>query len=674
MNHHAGHTDAAPTRTMPDWLGIAACFAAGAFVLSLSSFKLSSVDIGYHVAYGRHFLQTGRIVDLDPFLLPQNAKSFVNANWGSQVVMALAEQAAGAGGLVALRIALIAGIFAGIAVAVRRFTRSWTAVAAAWLIAALGAYERFSMRPELFSYAIIAAMFAVLAAPRITLRRVIALGVLQLLWVNLHSYFLVGLMLTGCRLLGDCVHLVVVRKAPVGASLELRGVTLALALQVAACFINPWRGEGAMFPLRTLGFLQTGQVIGGGQESAPVSSWATISEFHSPRDYVGYPINSRTITAWLVLAIVCAALLLTYLVAWIMFGLFRQSTSLQRTLERACLLALFGAMAFEMRRNIAQFALVAGPLAVVIFAEVARSLTPGRFRRIAGGVLATVVLAVAAWWTVAVIDGRFYFSERRINRELGFGYSDRAFAPGATDWLTRNAAVAPNLFVDYYASSNVLPWLPPKYKLFVDTNTFAYEDRIMAEAEAVGLGQRASREFFTQHGVNAVLLSVQPNTEKLVQALASDTDWALTFVDRHHVVFLRRMPEHVPVTWANKPSDKTLDVGAWIAAARGPARYRAMELVTSANVPIALGWHLPAAQLLSKAIELAPDFTEAWINLGLCRAREANAAIRANDGAAFRRHRQAAIQCFTKALELDPDNRLAQHNLNLAQSSQTVQP
>ena len=49
--------------------------------------KVASLDVGYHVAYGRHFLDTGHIVELDPFLTPETARPFVNANWGSQVTI-----------------------------------------------------------------------------------------------------------------------------------------------------------------------------------------------------------------------------------------------------------------------------------------------------------------------------------------------------------------------------------------------------------------------------------------------------------------------------------------------------------------------------------------------------------------------------------------------------------
>lgn len=663
-----------------DRLGAAACVVVGAFVLSLSWFKLSGVDLGYHLAYGRHFLETGRIVERDPFLLPGNAEPFVNANWGSQIIMALVERAAGAGGLVVLRIGLIACIFACMAAAIRRSGCGWTAVAIAWLLACLGAYERFTLRPELFSYAILAALFALLAGRGLPPRTVAAVAALQCLWVNLHSYFLVGLMLTACRLAGEiaarwgrgsnaevdtsCRTGVAGR----GGASAARGAAVALLIQTIVCVINPAGLRGAVFPLRTLDFLRTGEVIGSGPEAPQVSSWSAISEFHAPLDYIGYPVNHRTISAWLALASATVALLLVYAVAGVMRLLFGQTIRLDRALERACLLAVFLAMSLAMRRNIAQFALVAAPILVAAAAGMLHAVPPGRIRSWGRAAAALGATGAAAAWIVAVADGRFYFAERRINREFGAGYSERAFPLGAAAWLARHPDVQPNLFVDYFASSNVLPWLPGRYKLFVDTNTFAYDEAVLAEADAVGLGQRDYAAFFTQHEMNAALLSVHANTEPLVRRLAADLDWALVYFDRHYVIFLRRMHEHVPITKANKPAAATFDPAAWSATIRGPRRVRALELATSAGVPIALGWHRAAITLLDEAVRLAPDYEDAWNNLGVCHGNLAQAAARQGRLAEALVDYQRAADCFAAVLRLDPAHPTAERHLTSTRS------
>src|SRR5438552_1919318 len=99
----------------PRWvarLGSLQFVASILLVLGLAWFELSSVDIGYHVAYGRRFFATGRIVDVDPFIYGATNHHFINANWLSQVVMAVLFDRFGWGGLFALRVGLIGTLFA----------------------------------------------------------------------------------------------------------------------------------------------------------------------------------------------------------------------------------------------------------------------------------------------------------------------------------------------------------------------------------------------------------------------------------------------------------------------------------------------------------------------------------------------------------------------------------
>ena len=71
--------------------GLAGLIAGAAIVLLLSWFELASVDLGYHLAYGRQWLSLRRIVDCDPFIFAAPGYRFVNANWAGQIAMALAD-------------------------------------------------------------------------------------------------------------------------------------------------------------------------------------------------------------------------------------------------------------------------------------------------------------------------------------------------------------------------------------------------------------------------------------------------------------------------------------------------------------------------------------------------------------------------------------------------------
>lgn len=170
--------------TRRDAMGLAALFASALFVCAISWFQLGSIDLGYHIAYGRHFLDTGKIVEVDPFIYPEVARPFVNANWGSQVLIAFAERVAGATGLIALRSLLLLFIFGCIAQTIRIETKGPHWIAWAWMLAAIAGYERFTLRPELFSYALMMAQLVILSRGLRGRQDWIKLGLLQALWVE----------------------------------------------------------------------------------------------------------------------------------------------------------------------------------------------------------------------------------------------------------------------------------------------------------------------------------------------------------------------------------------------------------------------------------------------------------------------------------------------------------
>jgi hypothetical protein len=49
-------------------LGLFAAAAAGLMALAWSARLVDSPDVGYHLAYGEHFLETGRIVDTNRWI------------------------------------------------------------------------------------------------------------------------------------------------------------------------------------------------------------------------------------------------------------------------------------------------------------------------------------------------------------------------------------------------------------------------------------------------------------------------------------------------------------------------------------------------------------------------------------------------------------------------------
>lgn len=646
----------APRRQVVSWIAVA---LAGVLVGLLAWFRIGNLDLGYHVAYGRHFLNTGEIVGSqpDPFLYAETRRPFVNANWGSQVVFALVERAGGATGLFALRFALIAIIFAAIGHIAFRQTRRPIAVAVVWLVAAMAGYERFSLRPELFSYAILCVQLVVLVAGVRRALHVVALVVLQLLLVNLHSYYVLGVALTLCW-----AAEVIARRGLERWSASLysqtptttgKWILVALVLQALACCCHPWHVKAAIFPFRTVRYLAESSAMGGGGAGEGAGSWSKISEFQSPFSFFAESINRYTIDAFVVLLVVAA------------MGLI--ACVLKKRWSFLLAIGGFFIVATQMRRNLAPFAFIATPLAVVAIAQLFRrdvsKKRTTRSRPAWLGALPALLLIVATGWLIFQVGtGRWYYAERRITRQRGTGYSDITFPQAAVKWFESQTQLEPRLYVDYFASSNALMWLGEKHPLFVDTNTFAYADTTLAEAFKLGLARIPHNAFFDREGVNVVMLHCGPDTQQLVANLVRDDfNWAHVYFDKSVVIFIRRQVwAHTDVVLANRISPQQFDADAWIASASGSSCERALQLGTMANVPISLRWWDAGAKLCRAAVELAPDYHEAWLQLGTCHGNLGNAAAQGNKLNVARDHWRDALNCFKKVLEFDAENATAE--------------
>jgi hypothetical protein len=636
-------------------LAAAAVLASGLLLLALSWFELGSVDLGYHIVYGRRFLDTGRIVDRDPYIYAARDHFFVNANWAWQVLVAWLERWSGLAGLILLRGVSILAALGAIVWLARRRGVAWAAVAPMLVLIGLGSYERYDLRPELASYALCMLQLCVtILPPRRAVVACVTTFVLQVIWVNSHSYFIVAPLATAGLIAGDGLVVWRERGGPnrADASRRMRVRAAMLVAQIAACFVNPWGAAGAFFPLRTLHLLREQGVLPGAEAGEGVGPWADISEFKPPFSFIGEPGGARTIHAYLVVLAVA--------------GLGFLAAVRTRRWGEALVIALLAAMSFSMRRNIALFALAATPLAVAAICHWS-AVSPRRAgaRRLAAVLGCVLSLAAAGWWIPRICTGRFYFDDNSV-RLFGRGYSVLVFPRDACAFLRSQTSLQPRLFADFFSSSNVLPYLPAGWQVFIDTNTFAYPPEPMRVMGGVSVGSTPHDEFFNVQDVNVVLLHAGAHTKNLLLSMAQDEEWALVHLDFAFAVFARRIPAHAAVIASHHPSPQDLNVEEWVAQARRMGLPTGYALGLLAGLPLSLNWNEPAARLLRRAVEMEPGFAQSWQNLGTALGQLAIEAGR-RDGPTeeVRRLLMQAKACFERTLALEPGNVVARRNLNL---------
>ena len=152
---------------------------------------MSAVDLAYQVRAGELMLASGTILRADPFTFTAMGEPWLNQQWGAGVVFALVQGLLGWGGLVVLRVALVAAAVGLVAAAAGRWLPSRTAALLA-LAAFAVAIASLGLRAQLFGIALFAAVLAILAWRDRRPGLVWLIPVLVLAWANLHGSFFLG--------------------------------------------------------------------------------------------------------------------------------------------------------------------------------------------------------------------------------------------------------------------------------------------------------------------------------------------------------------------------------------------------------------------------------------------------------------------------------------------------
>jgi len=214
----------------------------GVLLFSLAR-SVADPDLWGHVLFGGDLFRTGRVVRPDPYSYLSGATPWINHEWLTEALFYAAYRAAGATGLVLLKMAV--GLTAmGLVLAhlLRRGLSTLHAVLVLCLAFTLVSVGSTTVRPQIFTYlGLVLLVLALDAADRGRTRWLWSVPVVLAAWVNLHGGFLAGVALLlvwgGAHLLTAVVR----RRAgePHGRP-GLLAVGATVVGGVLATFVNPY--------------------------------------------------------------------------------------------------------------------------------------------------------------------------------------------------------------------------------------------------------------------------------------------------------------------------------------------------------------------------------------------------------------------------------------------------
>ena len=206
--------------------------------------NLATADLGRHIVNGK-LISAGiyEVLFENHYSYTEPDHVFVNHHWGSGVLFHWINEVLGFVGL-----SLIYILFNLVALGLMAYASSlksnWqVSVLATIAVVPLVAY-RVEVRPEGFSYALLAFYYFILTAFRLNKlgfrSLVIMLLILQILWVNVHIFFFLGIVISAIFLLESLIN-----KRSINTIKKLGVLTIALLL---VSLINPHLHKGLMAP------------------------------------------------------------------------------------------------------------------------------------------------------------------------------------------------------------------------------------------------------------------------------------------------------------------------------------------------------------------------------------------------------------------------------------------
>lgn len=167
--------------------------------------KSFTQDLGRHLKTGEIIIKNHSVPMVNMFSFTEPNYPFINHHWLSEVVFYLFSQINGISSLIGLKSVIITLSFGMLFIICYRKNSFWASVVSLPYLYIFS--ERFDVRPELFSF-LFTSLFLVCIYYFIrtkSFRLLLLLPLIELLWVNMHIYFIIGIILFAVLLIDQAV-------------------------------------------------------------------------------------------------------------------------------------------------------------------------------------------------------------------------------------------------------------------------------------------------------------------------------------------------------------------------------------------------------------------------------------------------------------------------------------
>ncbi len=538
---------------MSDWFwkklsfisGWAAIIVLFVLIVFSANIEIKDLDLWLHLATGRYIVTHGMIPKFDVLSFSIAGHPWVNHEWLFQVLVYWIHNFFGFDGLILLQVLVVGTTFA--LLLFWAYDRDNHPLIVGMLLLTLLVYQlRLTIRPDIFTLLFLTLYILALARHLGQKAIWLFLFIIQVLWTNMHGFFVLGPILIFSVLFTEFIKRRMILPFEMSeiarlSDLEYRHAKILFVLTLTACFFNPNFIEGAVYPFRVLFSISGDSQV----------FFQYIKELQRP-------LTLSTIFQWEPYPAFRAILLISGI--GLLWNLKKVDLSI------FLVWGIFLILALSASRNIVLFSIVAccstlASLPILSF----RLWMPleewkERFHYICVLVLNVLLIAVMVFYIQKLtLHGYFDFDNYERKSEYG-GVSKRNFPYKAVDFLVKNK-IRGNFFNDFNSGAYLLGRASPDIKVFIDGRTEVYGAKFFNDYRKAWEGDtRLFDELSLKyHFTGAFLNSVNvPAPRKTIRHLYKSREWKLVYFDHDAVIFLKDIPENK--VWIDKFA---IDMSLW---------------------------------------------------------------------------------------------------------------
>ncbi|HTS16896.1 MAG TPA: tetratricopeptide repeat protein [Verrucomicrobiae bacterium] len=575
-----------------------------AFPFLLGLEKISESDTFWHLKTGEWILSHMAVPRVDPFSATVNGKQWLDWEWLFQAAIYVAYTGGGFNALVIWK-ALIVGLTGIVVFLACRRNAAGPALAALITVAAFVASRaRLEVRPDVLMLLLSALTIGLLeSARRGKLRSLLWLPVLELIWVNVHGSFPLGIGLVAMYALVLGIESLLRKQ---WRSLGL--ILGALALSCAACWVNPF------------GIRLVQHAIEQTQSSSPAG---TLGEWQPTRELLLTEPNWALQVFWWLFWLNPLVLLAVLVIQ-------RRSFPWAHIL----VVAAMSALALRANRFTALYAVVTAPI-LAYGLSVIRARFAGKKPSDWAETTALIAAgAVAAFLIFVTVTNDWAIAESR-PAKFGVGIDETIVPTKALD-VMKELPAGLNVFNTFLSGGPLIWWGYPQWRPFCDGRANLYGREFVDQYRAAMYDPATWEKWMRQRSVSVAFIQYGTADDRaLLQYLVKSPMWDMLYFDHAACIFVHRScwPElradnalktlkHVHVTdvdavltYAHELADDVAD---------GDRYLRARVVATMGNFLMVVGAVDTAKALFQDAISLHPRPSEEWMNLAVINLDQGN--------------------------------------------------